>query len=456
MNKKTAGYLLLVFALLLQMAVLPIQTKAAGAGKATASVNYLALGDSLAFGIDPNGKPGKGYADFLAEKLAAGEALQTSNKGFSYPGYTSGNVLEDLKNDVTKPILGTGFTDKEASIRQAVKDADLITLTAGANDVLPFFKIDKTTGAADVDLAKVQAAITQAGGNIQQTLKQIYELNPDAQVYVMGYYNPFPYADAKLQPQLTQLLKGLNGALQAGMTGTPAIFVKTDEIIAADFKNNLPNPENIHLSQAGYQVVADAFYQSILANTPEAPPEPTAMFTDISNSWAKDYIEAAAAQGFVGGYPDHTFRPKQTLTRAQAASIVVRALDLKPKTNKMPFDDVSLYADSTKADIQAAYDHGLMSGKNGHFMPNEAITRAQLALLLSRSYEVAKGSPFKPATEAPFKDIRNFSKDTQWAIAGLYQLGITSGDNGKFLPNDPTTRAHAAKMIVNSMKAMAQ
>ncbi|WP_153722475.1 S-layer homology domain-containing protein [Sporosarcina cascadiensis] len=545
MKKQSISYVLLAFALVLQLAVIPLQTAAAEPDKSPtwiAPVNYLALGDSLAFGINSDGKPGKGYADFLTEELMKQEVLQTSNKGFSFPGYTSGDVLKDLQTDVTKPVLGTGPQDSTATLHRSIQEANLITLSAGANDVLPYFKIDEKTGKPSFNMGEIQAALMQTGKNTQQILAKIYELNPKAQVYVMGYYNSFPHLPADLQPQIALLMKGLNDAIQSGMQGTPAHFVKTDELIAKDFQTYLPNPANIHLSEAGYRVVAAAFHEALTANYPwyekdaltaekkddstvvlnwkpvmdtgmimtykvyngdkmvgevispvltyeitdllpnqeykftveaidqygkksmhnlatvytleNEPTEPSVMFTDIQDSWAKDFIEAAAANGIMGGYQDHTFRPGKSLTRAQATSVIVRALQLKPKSSNMKFDDLAYYADSTKADIQAAYDYGLMKGVNGHFMPNKPITRAQLALLLSRAYETAKGTPYKPAAAAPFKDIQNFSKDTQWAIAGLYEMNIAAGDQGKFMPNDPTTRAHAAKMIVQSMKVM--
>ncbi|GKV63885.1 MULTISPECIES: S-layer homology domain-containing protein [unclassified Sporosarcina] len=545
MKKQSISYVLLAFALVLQLAVMPLQTAAAEPDKSPtwiAPVNYLALGDSLAFGINSDGKPGKGYADFLTEELMKQEVLQTSNKGFSFPGYTSGDVLKDLQTDVTKPVLGTGPQDSTATLHRSIQEANLITLSAGANDVLPYFKIDEKTGKPSFNMGEIQAALMQTAKNTQQILAKIYELNPKAQVYVMGYYNSFPHLPADLQPQIALLMKGLNDAIQSGMQGTPAHFVKTDELIAKDIQTYLPNPANIHLSEAGYRVVAEAFHEALTANYPwyekdaltaekkddstvvlnwkpvmdtgmimtykvyngdkmvgevispvltyeitdllpnqeykftveaidqygkksmhnlstvytleNEPAEPSVMFTDIQDSWAKDFIEAAAVNGIMGGYQDHTFRPGKSLTRAQATSVVVRALQLKPKSSSMNFDDLAYYADSTKADIQAAYDYGLMKGVNGHFMPNKPITRAQLALLLSRAYETAKGTPYKPAAAAPFKDIQNFSKDTQWAIAGLYEMDIAAGDQGKFMPNNPTTRAHAAKMIVQSMKVM--
>ncbi|ARF14430.1 S-layer homology domain-containing protein [Sporosarcina ureae] len=546
MTKKSISYVVMAFALVVQIAVMPLQASAADPEKAPtwiSPINYLALGDSLAAGVTPNNELGKGYTDFLAEELAKSEDLQASNKGFSYPGYKTDDVLRDFEMDVTKPIVGIGHSDKTATLHQSVKEAHLITLTIGANDVLPKFTFDDK-GTPQFNSEELQAAIMKVGMNTQKILDKIYQLNPNAQVYIMGYYNPFPYLSPQNQPLVNQLVVTLNDAIKQGMTGTTAQFVDTSKQIAEDPYTYLPNPENIHLSQAGYKVVMEAFRKSLMENyswfakdvltvtakdsttvelnwkpvidtgmvsmyqvytgdkmvgevmspvlsyeitdlepnkeyhfsvhavnqngkksmqhlntkytIDQEPVEPTVMFTDITNHWAKDVIEVAAMKGIVSGYADHTFRPDTSLTRAQAMSIIVRALDLKSKSTKSAFTDLADYADSTKRDIQAAYDYGLVSGVNGHFMPNKPITRAQLALVLSRTYEIATGKPFTPTVAAPFTDIKKFSKDTQWAIAGLYQMNIATGDNGKFMPNDSTTRAHAAKMIVHSMEAIAQ
>ncbi|ARD48233.1 hypothetical protein SporoP33_08330 [Sporosarcina sp. P33] len=546
MTKKLIGYAVMAFALVLQLAVTPLQPAAAEPEKAPtwiSPVNYLALGDSLAAGTTPTNGLGKSYTDFLAEQLAEQEVLQTSNKGFSYPGYKTDNILKDFEENVTKPVVGIGHQDEMATLHQSVKEADLITLTIGANDVLPNITFDDS-GAPQFNPQELQASMMKTGMNTQKILAKIYALNPDVKVYVMGYYNPFPYVKPQHQPLVNQLVLTLNDTIKKGLTGTSAVFVETAKQIAENPQVYIPNPKNIHLSEAGYQVVADLFHKSLVENYPwfakdaltvtekdaatvelnwqpvidtgmittyrvysgdkmigevmgpvltyeitdlqpnkeyqfsiqavdqngkksmqhlnasytlnAVPAEPAELFTDIHDHWAKEVIEAAAMKGIVSGYADGTFRPDKSLTRAQAASIIVRALDLKPKSTKWSFNDLADYADSTKKDIQAAYDHGLVSGVNGHFMPNKPITRAQLALVLSRSYEAATGKPFTPTAEAPFTDIKKFSKDTQWAIAGLYQMNIAAGDQGKFMPNSPTTRAHAAKMIVHSMQAIAQ
>ncbi len=77
---------------------------------------------------------------------------------------------------------------------------------------------------------------------------------------------------------------------------------------------------------------------------------------------------------------------KKEMTRAQAASWIVRALDLKAE-GTAPFSDIENYAADTKAEIVAAYENGLIKGINGKFMPSEKVTRAQFALMLERAYE---------------------------------------------------------------------
>lgn len=264
--------LLFVFALVLQLVAIPGLSFAAETDTEAPTwvtpVNYLALGDSLATGVTPDSKLGSGYTDFIAEALKSQNVLNSFNKGFSLPGYTTSDILKDLQANATKPVFGTGNQGDTAELHKSIAAADIITISAGANDVLPYFKVDAATGVPTVDLAKIMASIQQVGVNYSQILKTIYTINPDVQVYVMGYYNPFPQMDATYQTQIAQLMNGLNGAIKTGLTGTTAAFIPTAEKIAENYAANLPNPKNIHLSESGYKVVSDLFNQKLVENYP--------------------------------------------------------------------------------------------------------------------------------------------------------------------------------------------
>ena len=69
--------------------------------------------------------------------------------------------------------------------------------------------------------------------------------------------------------------------------------------------------------------------------------------------------------------------------------------------------------------------------------------------MLTRTYKVATGNQYVATELAPFTDIGNLDTETKNAISMLYTFKIADGSNGKYMPNDPTTRGQAAKIFVN-------
>ena len=136
------------------------------------------------------------------------------------------------------------------------------------------------------------------------------------------------------------------------------------------------------------------------------------------------------------------------MTRVQAAAIIVRALDLKAE-KAAPFTDIGNYAAETQAEIAAAYKYQIVKGSNGKFMPGESVTRAQLALMIKRAYELKSTQPYIPTEMAPFSDFGNYDAETKNAITMLHKFGIANGSDGKYMPSKATTRGQAAKMFVN-------
>ncbi|MGG0670267.1 DUF4430 domain-containing protein [Lederbergia citrisecunda] len=182
------------------------------------------------------------------------------------------------------------------------------------------------------------------------------------------------------------------------------------------------------------------------APNPEPTPTPQ-QFTDTAGHWAADYIQQAVELGLVKGYADGTFKPNQSLTRAQAVSIFVRALELETD-KKNPFTDTKHYAEETQAEIAAAYHYGLIKGQGGKFKPTEKVTRAQMALMFYRAYEIQNGKKYAGEVKAPFSDSNNYNAEAKRAINMVHELGMASGENGKYMPGDPTSRAQATKMFI--------
>ena len=171
-------------------------------------------------------------------------------------------------------------------------------------------------------------------------------------------------------------------------------------------------------------------------------------YSDVAyDSWAYPYVSDLYYRGILKG-TDTTYGSEKIMTRAQAASWIVRALDLKA-TGTAPFSDINNYAADTKTEISAAYENGLIKGINGKFMPSEKVTRAQFALMMQRAFENYTGKEYTAAGKAPYSDFGNYDVEAVNAISMLHELGIAKGTDGKFMPGQSTSREHAAKIVSN-------
>ncbi|MGM9946083.1 MAG: S-layer homology domain-containing protein [Lysinibacillus sp.] len=425
---------------------LVVNPAAAMTGNKGEPAHYLALGDSLAAGITETNELGKGYADFLAQQLEEADLLASYNKGFAYPKYTTEDILNELKLDVKKPSTETG---QEVSLLDEVKKADVITISAGANDVLKLLNRDEE-GGMQFDVQQIAQAIGQVTTNYDAILKRIAQLNPTADVFMMGYYNPYPYVKEYTE-QFNLLVSMMDRAMMQVAEENAAYFVEVADVVASNTELYLPNPQNIHLSEAGYEVVAQAFAEPVLEYVMLMPlPVVLKDFSDVpSTHWAYDYTVKVAKYGLMKGYDDDTFKPNNTLTRVQTTSILSRGLQLQSTAN-VPFTDIAAYDVETQREVAAAYEAGIVKGTGTLFNPSGNVTRAQVAVMMHRAYEHLTGETYEPQKIAPFTDISTYDDETQQAITFLYDNEIATGVSAeKFNPTGYLTRAQAAKMIVN-------
>ncbi|MBW3110890.1 S8 family serine peptidase [Bacillus sp. MCCB 382] len=160
-------------------------------------------------------------------------------------------------------------------------------------------------------------------------------------------------------------------------------------------------------------------------------------FKDVSSTyWAKDAIQYLNVTGVINGYSNGEFGIDDSITRLQAAQMIVRDLNLSTKNRPDPkLKDVK--PGSYGYDVIATIaDEGIMTGTlEKMFNPNQTLTRAQMAKILVEGYELEGKS------KDSFKDVSN----NHWAkeyINTLSVNGITIGyPNNTFKPSDITTRA---------------
>ncbi|WOV88295.1 5'-nucleotidase C-terminal domain-containing protein [Sporosarcina oncorhynchi] len=169
-------------------------------------------------------------------------------------------------------------------------------------------------------------------------------------------------------------------------------------------------------------------------------------YTDVKmDSWAYPYISDIYTRGILND--SKTFKPGAQITRAEMVSWIVKAHDLKA-TGKAPFKDLDGLTDELKADIAAAYEHGIIKGTDDKFMPNDKVTRAQFSLIIERALENYTGEKYT-AEKAPYTDFGKYSEEAVNAISLLHEFDIATGYEGKFMPEQFTTHQQAAKIISN-------
>ena len=167
--------------------------------------------------------------------------------------------------------------------------------------------------------------------------------------------------------------------------------------------------------------------------------------TKLEYKVTKKVVEEAKAISYIKGYPDGTFKPQANVTRAEAAQMFATLLNGGSDfgtSSATKFSDAS--DDWFSKAINYVVAKGLISGyPDGKFKPNDSITRAEFAQMISGYVNNEKKSA------ADFKDVKDhWAKD---AIDKLYgNKNVNGYPDGTFKPNAKITRAEAVT-ILNSV-----
>jgi hypothetical protein len=182
-------------------------------------------------------------------------------------------------------------------------------------------------------------------------------------------------------------------------------------------------------------------------NAVEAPSE--LMLTDIQSHWAEEAIRQAIAAGIVKGYEDHTFRPQQKVTRAEFAVMLARALDLKDDDSSLSYKDSKQIPAWARTSIVTATRLGIVKGyEDGTFRPFQSISRAEMAAMIIR---VLNGDN-SVSTELDFVDSSEVPAWAEQSMKTAVATGLIIGDVRHYLnPNAATTRAEAVVLLIRMM-----
>jgi ELWxxDGT repeat protein len=183
-------------------------------------------------------------------------------------------------------------------------------------------------------------------------------------------------------------------------------------------------------------------------------------FGDVpADFWAFRWVEALVDAGITGGCGAGNYCPDRSVTRAESAVFLVRAIHGPLFIPSLPaeagFNDVPLDHWAARW-IEMLVEDGVTGGcGDGNFCPDRPVTRAELAVFLVRSRFGPLPIP-GPGPTPVFGDVPADYWARGW-IEFLAQLGITGGcGNGNYCPERPVTRAELAVLLSRLFNLEAQ
>jgi peptidoglycan/xylan/chitin deacetylase (PgdA/CDA1 family) len=164
------------------------------------------------------------------------------------------------------------------------------------------------------------------------------------------------------------------------------------------------------------------------------------------DQWFAEAADRATAEGWFFGTGDGHFSPDEALTRIQTVYLLYRFAGSVAPGSSHPFADIG----EDRA-LSWAYENGIITGRSrDRFAPDEPVTRQEIAVILTRYF--GKGS-LKAETDfmdgqTEFTDGNEIAPWAEEAVAGMKDLGLLTGDEqGRFRPEANCSRAEMASIL---------
>lgn len=180
-------------------------------------------------------------------------------------------------------------------------------------------------------------------------------------------------------------------------------------------------------------------------------------FSDIEKHWAQACISQLQTLKIAGGYPDGSFRPDATITRAEFAVLMCKAFpDIEKKRNAITFKDVPATHWAYEA-VKTAYEKEFFTGyPDGTFQPTRKLQRVQALVILANGLKYTAPANSSEILKKYFEDamqIPNYAINAvAAATAGL--LVVNYPNIKQLKPNQDATRGEVAAMLSQGLNAI--
>jgi hypothetical protein len=186
----------------------------------------------------------------------------------------------------------------------------------------------------------------------------------------------------------------------------------------------------------------------LASELPKPPIQPVSEmnFKDIKGHWAEINIQQLVKLGAINGYPDNTFKPNNSITRAEFVTVIVNAFNLKAQDGKSFADTSTHWA---KSAIATAASLGVVTGySESSFGPDDLITREQMAAIVIRAAQMDSADK-----GLSFSDSSNVTDWARAALSAATASGLINGyRDGTVKPKANSTRAEAVTVILRALQ----
>lgn len=366
----------------------------------------------------------------LNEQTDAYNLLVYSPQTVSSHLYVDGAILETMasRSVDAKLLLQTDLGKLEIPVAQLQQMSRDHSVALGRNRLI-------------VDYALTQAAVSN-GQTVNPVHFGLQLVDPATQVVVADFSDASSYLAAEV-----------NYTLNSSLNPNTLASVRID-----DQGRFQPVPAVIHSAADGkltvtYQYRGTGSY-GLMPNAKQFPDV-------LASYYAKTSIESLATRMVINGFEDGTFRPNDTVTRAEFATMLVKALGLKDKpVTSGTFSDVA--TDSWfAANVGTAYEAALIAGKgDSKFAPNDLITHQEMAAMVARAVRFA-GSKTTVSDQDRSELLGQLSvsdKISDWAkdsvVLCLKNSILANTTRQNFAPDTPADRGMAADMLYRMMQSL--
>lgn len=204
-------------------------------------INFLIIGDSVALGKGAE-KTGAGYGSYIVQELEQ-EQLNVTLDNQARSGQTSADLLKSLQR---------------REMEKKIKNADLITITVGGNDLLKHALDRKNRLSVLTEFATIQAQYKE---NMATILERLRHLNQTAPILITALYNPIS-VEEPYYPLTEKLLEKWNAGLKEVAYGfSEAVVIEVTSHLHQAKENWLA--DEIHPNDQGYRLIAKGIMERI-------------------------------------------------------------------------------------------------------------------------------------------------------------------------------------------------